>query len=497
MNTWKISALVALLLYFAVLLVAVAREKRNRSVLDFFFGGRTLPFWALSITFVASWWGAGSALSTADLAYSDGIGAFWYYGVPVLLSTFLMILGAKAIRRVGYLTQGEMMNARYSRGTAKLLSVMILVFMTLNAASQMVGVGEFFGSYLGLNYEIAVLAGTGIVLVYSMFGGFRGVVLTDIIQFVLLLFAAVAAFWVALDRAGGFSAIRVAATASGKTDYLSFGAGVSKYMTYVITFGCAWMIQANVWQRISATRTDGDARRMTVMSFFAYIPLYLIVVLTGMAGLVLYRTLPEGGVVTALVRDEMTPVLGALVFVGISAAIMSTMDSLINTGAMTLVMDLCPGRGDEQRKIRLSQLATLVVAVVALVVSLRIRSILEISWLASDVITTGVFVPLTAGFIWRRGNAAGAMASMVAGLVYCGYNLLISLGAPLPAFWKSQSTEQVLLGICLSIVAYVVTSLCTRADYGKADTFIAAAGLSVAERQPRQDGAEADRARPA
>lgn len=475
MSTWKITALIALLLYFAALLVVVAREKKNENILDFFFGGRTMPFWALSITFIASWWGAGSALSTADLAYEDGLGAFWYYGVPVLISTFLMIVGSKAIRRVGYLTQGEMMGARYSKATARLLSVMILIFMTFTAASQMVGVGEFFGSYLGLDYKLAVLAGTGIVLVYSMFGGFRGVVLTDVIQFVLLVFSALAAFWVAMDRSGGLSSIRDAAATAGRGDYLSFGAGAEKYMIYVITFGCAWMIQANVWQRISATRSDGDARKMTVMSFFAYIPLYLIVVLTGMAGLVLYDALPEGGVVTALVRDEMSPVLGALVFVGISAAIMSTMDSLINTGAMTFVMDLCPGKGDDRRKIRRSQIATLGVTAVALVISLRLRSILEISWLASDVITTGVFVPLTAGFFWRRGNSRGAMASMAAGLLYCGYNLLLYCQIPLPAFWKPQSTEQVLLGIALSIVAHVVTSLCTPAEEEKADRFIRAA----------------------
>ena len=47
----------------------------------------------LSVTFIASWWGAGSAISTADLAYSEGLGAFWYYGVPVLIATFLMMLG--------------------------------------------------------------------------------------------------------------------------------------------------------------------------------------------------------------------------------------------------------------------------------------------------------------------------------------------------------------------------------------------------------------------
>lgn len=468
----KAISLVGLLIYFAVLLIAVTKEKKNHTVEDYFFAGRTLPFWALSITFIASWWGAGSAISTADLAYSDGLGAFWYYGVPVLLSTFLMILGAKGIRRVGYLTQGEMMSARYSPLAAKLLSVMILVFMTLNAASQMVGIGSFFGTYLSMNYEVAVLVGTGIVLIYSMFGGFRGVVLTDIIQFVLLAISALIVFIVAMVNSGGFDNIALAAEQAGKTGYMSFSAGAQKYMVYVITFGGAWVIQANVWQRISAARNDKDARKMTVMSFFAYIPLYLMVVFTGMAGITLFDKLPQGGVVTAIVTQYMNPVLGALVFVGISAAIMSTMDSLINTGAMTLSIDLVGKKESEEKKLKFSRFATLLVTAVALLISLRIRSILEISWMASDIITTGVFVPLVMGFFWKRGNSKGAVASMIVGIIYCLYNLIIGFGVQLPSFWEPQSALQVIFGVGLSLVVYVFVSLITPSEKEKAEVFI-------------------------
>lgn len=473
----KFISLIGLLLYFAVLLIAVTKEKKNNTVEDYFFAGRSLPFWALSITFIASWWGAGSAISTADLAYDDGLGAFWYYGVPVLLSTFLMILGAKAIRKVGYLTQGKMMEARYNLFTSKLLSVMILVFMTFSAASQMVGIGNFFGTYLGMNYEAAVLVGTGIVLIYSMFGGFRGVVFTDIIQFVLLVISAAAVFVIAIINAGGLENISSVATLKEKGEFMSFTAGASKYMMYVITFGCSWMIQANVWQRISATRNDKDARKMTVMSFFAYIPLYLIVVLTGMAGIVLFDKLPEGGVVIAIVTDYMPPVLGAIVFVGISAAIMSTMDSLINTGAMTIAIDLNTKENDEAKKLKFSRISTLIVTAVALIISLRIRSILEISWIASDIITTGVFVPLVLGFIWRRGNSNGATASMIVGFTYCIYNLLNQFGITLPKFWKEQSAMQVVIGAALSLFVYVIVSMLTKPEYEKADRFIKQAGL--------------------
>ena len=444
----KTASLIGLVLYFAILLLVVLKEKKNSDVEDYFFAGRSLPFWALSITFIASWWGGGSALSTADLAFADGMGAFWYYGVPVLVATLLMGLGARAIRSVGYLTQGAMMEARYSRPVARLLALMILFFMLFSAASQMVAVGDFFGTFLG-------------------------VVLTDIIQFVLLLLSALAVFVVAMQECGGLGPIAEAAARSGRPEFMSLTAGAPKYLMYVITFGCSWMIQANVWQRISATRDTRDARRMTVMSFFVYIPLYLIVVLTGMAGIVLFDTLPKGGVVTALVESSMSPLLAAVVFVGISAAIMSTMDSLINTGAMTLVMDLLPGSYDEKTRLRLSRLATLVIVAVGILISLRIRSIFEITWIASDIITTGVFVPLVLAFFWRRGTSRGALCSMLCGLAYCLYNLAIFLGMPLPAFWEQQSALQVILGVCLSLLVFTVTSLLDEPEYHKADAFLA------------------------
>ena len=472
MDSFKIMAIVFLLLYFAVLLFIVIKEKRSNNVLDYFFAGRSLPFWALSITFIASWWGAASAISTADLAFSDGMGSFWYYGVPVLISTLMLIFFAKIIRRIGFLTQGEMMEARYSKPVARMLSLFIFLFMTITASSQMVGIGDLLSIYIGWSYETSVLVGTSIVLVYSVFGGFRGVVLTDIIQFVLLLISAIAIFVVAYTNSGGWEVITTKADELERVGFTDIFAGVEKYAVYVITFGCAWMIQANVWQRISAARNSEDARKMAVMSFFAYIPLYLIVVLTGMAAIVLYDTLPAGGVVPAIIIDYMHPLFGAIVFVGISAAIMSTMDSLINTGALTLTLDMDLFKDNEQKQLQFSRLATVIVVVIGLVIALRVRSILTISWIASDIITTGLFIPLVAGFFWRRGTSTGALVSMVAGAIYCGWNLIAKFDIGIRVFWEQESAAQVLIGIGISIVVYIVGSLLSKPEYEKADAFI-------------------------
>lgn len=460
-------ALLGLLIYFVVLLLVVTRKDPNKSKYDFFFGGRKLPSWALAITFVASWWGAGSAISSADLAFDDGMGAFFYYGVPVLISTFCIVLMAGTIRKVGYFTQGEIFKERYSDRAAKVLSFMILLFMIFNAAAQMAGIGEFFGTYLGIKYEYAIIFGTFIVLIYSMFGGFRAVVVTDIVQFVLLTISAFIVFYYAFKSTGfSFEAINTAAAMKGKHGYTNMFSGMNKYGMYVLSFSLSWMIQANVWQRISASRSVRDAKRMATLAFFAFIPLYLIAVFTGMSAIVLFDKVPEGGIINAITTNFMPQTLSILVFIGITAAIMSTMDSLINTGAMTMLIDLDFMK--KRKGVNGSRLATLIVSAVAFVIALKFRSILEISWLASDIITTGVFVPLILGLYWKRGTEKGAMGSMIFGIIYCFYNLLIGIGFKLPAFWEYQSGPQVLIGIGFSFIIYVGLSLLTgKKDEGK------------------------------
>ena len=62
---------------------------------------------------------------------------------------------------------------------------------------------------------------------------------------------------------------------------------------------------------------------------------------------------------------------------------------------------------------------------------------------------------------------------MICGLAYCLYNLAIFLGMPLPAFWEQQSALQVILGVCLSLLVFTVTSLLDEPEYHKADAFLA------------------------
>lgn len=76
---------------------------------------------------------------------------------------------------------------------------------------------------------------------------------------------------------------------------------------------------------------------------------------------------------------------------------------------------------------------------------------------------------------------------MLCGLAYCLYNLTIFLGMPLPAFWEQQSALQVILGVCLSLLVFTVTSLLDEPEYHKADAFLARTGNRPADGMPCRD----------
>ncbi|MCP3966723.1 MAG: hypothetical protein GY750_18335 [Lentisphaerae bacterium] len=195
----------------------------------------------------------------------------------------------------------------------------------------------------------------------------------------------------------------------------------------------------------------------------------------------IYKKLPDHGIVPALVHDHMAPALGAFIFIGICSAIMSSMDSLINTGALTMSVDIYKGflkpKAGKKELMLVSQLSTALVTVLATLIAIKNQSFLEVSWLAADLITTGAFVPLIAGFFWRRGTGAGSVASMITGIVFCTYNLLLTTGINLPVIVEPCSTKAAITGIAFSSIAYFGVSWLTVPDYAKADTFISRAGF--------------------
>lgn len=478
----KSTFIIVLLAIYVVAIIGIGLwNSKSTTSEDYFLASRNLPSWLLAITFIASWWGGGSAIDLVDHAFNNGLNSFWIYGVPVLIATALMFLFSKGIRNIGTISQPELMAQRYNGPVALLLTLFIILFMVIAATVQVIVIGRFFHAFFDIGYAYGAVLGTAIVLTYSLFGGFKGVVLTDFLQFVFFLFTGIFLFYLTYSQSGGLELVKAKADAVGKAGYTSFFSGASDHLAYVITFGTSWMIQANIWQRISAAKNGRAAKKMMFISFLVFIPLYLMVTFTGMFSLALYDQVPEMGIVPGLINRLKSPVLSGILFVGLCSAIMSSMDSLINTGALSLTVDIYQKhlhpQATPKTAVLVARIATFIIGFIALFLAIKIQSVLTISWIASDFLTSGAFVPLVMGFLWARGTAVAAMVSMIFGLLFSSYNLLVALGVDLPVAWEIASAKQAIIGVSTSFILYVGVSLMTPADYGRSRSFMKKANV--------------------
>ncbi|RST77135.1 sodium:solute symporter family protein [Siminovitchia acidinfaciens] len=479
MGTTTIWLAISLLVYFAVLLFVSFYKNKNETKEDYFLGGRKTPYWILAMAFVAAWYGGNSALISVDRAFEQGLSSWWILGGPTVLAVLILLIFSSAIRRLGSMSQNGIITKRYNEATGNILVFILVLYFISWGASQMVAIGKFLASFFSFNYTVAVIVGIAVALIYSILGGFRAVVLTEMVQFFIMIAGLVIVMAVALFHSGGWSGIQAAAEAREVDGYFNLFGSFSQNFTFVLSFGLAFVIDGAVWQRISASRTPEEAKKTTFQALIYFIPLYFFVVITGMAAIGIFAELPEGGIVPALVSGYLNPVLASIVFVGIAAAIMSTMCTTLNAGSMYLTelyyKYVNPDASNKQ-VVRFGMFATLFVSIIGFIIAIRIQDALIVLSIASQILAAGVFVPMIFGFFWRRGTSVGAISCIITGSGFILYHFLVQLGIPLPTLWK-DSVDIILTGFILGLIAYIVGSLLSKPNYEKADKFFEEAGL--------------------
>ena len=126
---------------------------------------------------------------------------------------------------------------------------------------------------------------------------------------------------------------------------------------------------------------------------------------------------------------------------------------------------------------RIGRISTLVISVLALFIALKIQSVLTISWIGSDFLTSGAFIPLVVGFLWAKGTSKAAVISMLFGLIFSTYNLIVALGVDLPVAWEIASAKQAIIGLSISLFLYIGVSFFTKDDLEKNKRFIRKANI--------------------
>jgi SSS family solute:Na+ symporter len=378
-------------------------------------------------------------------------------GLPAILTALgFAFVFAGPIRRLPILTLPDLVEMRYSRTVRHLASFLIVWYMILLAGSQMVALGSFMGAILRIPYFQALIFGTAVVVVYSVIGGFFSVVLTDGLQFVLLVGGIFGLFFFLAGRVP-FGEAAAAAWQGRGPGFWEFFQDWERNALMVVSFVCAWTISPIVWQRIQAARTPRHARRGLLAAAFAFLVIYAVIVGIGILALPLFPEHDLDGPLLSVVVPSVGALLSGVLFVAVAAAIMSTLDTAINTGALSLTRDVLQillRRTSGTDTLILCRGSTVVVAALALLVATRFQSILTALGLASEILAEGFFIPGVAMlFLRRRLPTAGLLSVALGG----GYAVCVFLAAtgllslPLPEWPLS-----VPYGLGLSLAGFLV-----------------------------------------
>lgn len=422
---------VAVAYFAAVAAIAVWAARRTRTAADFFVAGRRIGVGALALAAMSATVSGFAFIGGPGLVYSSGMGALFLVLPAGITGTMTAWILARRLRLLGaargLLTIPDAIGARYRSPAAQGLSaVAILVAVVGYMATNVLALGVVIDAIFGVGLGWGIWIGTGITLAYSVTGGILAGVYADVFQGTLMAIASMLVFAFALDAGGGLAAMSRTIAAVDTQFVEPFGRmSPLAALSLFFVFGLGALAQPHVAHKFYMLREVRLLRWYPALMTGALLLTLLLFFSVGytVKALVAGGTLPPLGA-----PDEATPTLllvatpawlAALVFSGVAAAIMSTVNSFLSIGAAAVTHDLPVATGRPVHdELRAGRLATLAIAVLAGLVAQFSGSIVAFLGIFGWGLFASTLVPaLAIGLAWPGATRAGAIASIATGLV--------------------------------------------------------------------------------
>ena len=474
-GVWIAVAVYALL---GLVIAVAARRRLGTGVTEYYLAGREAGGVVSALSYGATTYSAFMMVGLAGLTYAGGVGALGFELIYLAGLGLVVVFGPRfwhVGRARGHITPSEMLGDRYdSRALAGLVALAACVFLIPYSAVQLMGIGYLLSgtSDGAIPFTAGILIGAAFTLLWTLVAGLRSVLWTDVLQVVIMLLTSVIAVGFVLAALGGVGEF-IRLTEAEHGEYLAVpGPGLFSWVTF-IGLALPWFFfsisNPQVSQRLFTTRSLGAMRTMIAGFLVLGFVYTLISVVWGFAALHLVPGLEQSDLATPrLLRSEAVPVAVAVVLIiGIMAAAVSTVDSILLALASMVSHDIYrplakDGRGAAE--LALGKVVVVVVTLLALGFAYLRLDLISILSVASS---TGLLVTVPAlvgAFFWRRGTAAGGIASIlvtgigVLALQLTGYD---PLGVP-AAVWA----------LAISVLLFVGVSLATQPPAERAHAFI-------------------------
>ena len=452
----------AIVAIFFLLMLAFGFYLKDQqdSVDAFYVGDRRMGAGHIGLSVVATDVGGGFSIGLGGLGFTMGLSGSWLLFTGLLgawLAAVLLIPIVKPLGdRLGMLTFPDFLAHRFDDRCRAVAAVVSALGYAGFVGSQLLAGGKLSAAAFGVSLQTAVIVMALVVVVYTAMGGIKAVILTDTVQWAVLLVGLVAfALPGAYLAAGGWAGI---VAALPPTHLSFFQASPGQVLVWMATIVPIWFVGTTLYQRIFATRDVATARRAWLIAGLMEWPLMAILgTVLGLLARVLFPTAEPEMALPLLIRDILPIGVAGVVMAAYFSAIMSTADSCLIASVNNVVTDLYRRfwRPDATvvDLIRLSRVLIVVIGLGSVAFAFAIPQVLDSILAAYAFMVAGLFVPTLAALFWPRATAGAALWSMLAG----GFSALA--GTFIPTLFGG--VEPILVGLACSACVLVVGTLAT------------------------------------
>lgn len=405
--------------------IGLYNYRRASTEEGFLAAGRSLGPLLGGATLMANQVSAGATIGMVGFHYFSGISYAWTWPLTWIGWVVAALFVAPRIRRIAGLTLPDYFAARFeSKGARAISAVFILIVYAMMLSAQYQAGGLLFGLVGGMPYERAVLLVAGITTVYTVLGGMYSNAYVGLLKAVLLLGGYVLAVPYLLSHVGGVHAIGEALTA---VDPRLSGNWFGWRQLLAISMAIGLGLAASPYEisAIYAMQSRRATRLAIGYSFFFQACVGVGVLLFGLSMRVAMPYLPQADLATPVLgMSVLPPAIGLLVLLAAVVTFTRTGGAILLTVASAVSHDLyaeliSPG-ASERAKVLASRLAVVTFSAIPVALALRQLSLVNfiVIW-AAKLMVSFLFIPVVVGLNWRRATRAGAIASMLGGMLAC------------------------------------------------------------------------------
>lgn len=474
-------AIVGFAVAYFIIVAAIGAwaARRTRTAGDFFVAGRKIGLIPLALAAMAATLSGFAFIGGPGLVYAAGMGAMFIVIPASMTSSMTAWVLAKRMRLLGevrgLITVPDAIGARYrSRLAQGLAAIAVLIGVTGYMATNILALGLVIDAVFGIGLPAGIWLGMAVTLAYSAAGGIIAGIYTDVFQGSLMALASLLVFVFALDVGGGGEGLAgISRAVSGDPDYFGpWGTiGPVAAVSFFLVFGLGSLAQPHVVHKFYMLR---DPRRLKWYPLIMTLALMTTLLLYFAVG-VAVKALVVRGTIPALANpEEATPVfllrftpvlLAALVFSGVAAAIMSTVNSFMSIGAAAITHDVPKALGRTVRNELLwGRVSTVFISLLAALLAQKSGMLVVFLGILGWGLFASTLVPaLAIGLNWPGATRAGAIASISTGLAV---TLVFETLAHFRVYRFPTGLTVSGASLILSFLVFFVVSWVTRAGPG-------------------------------